>query len=148
RTARYEEQRKELLALKNQKVPGEFALCVTEAGRAAPETFVLLRGNPHVKGDKGEPAIPTLFNLPAPVMPSPSGKAKTTGRRTVLANWIASKDNPLTARVMVNRIWQYHFGRGLVRSSSNFGTAGDRPTHPELLDWLAAEFATNTAASG
>ena len=58
----------------------------------------------------------------------------------VLANWIASPDNPLTARVMVNRIWQYHFGRGIVRSSSNFGLQGDRPTHPELLDLLADEF--------
>jgi mono/diheme cytochrome c family protein len=141
RTAHYEQQRKELLSLKNQKVAGEMALCVTEAGRSAPETCVLIRGNPHVKGDKVAPAFPTVFNLPAPMIPPPSANAKTTGRRTVLANWIASKDNPLTARVMVNRIWQYHFGRGIVRSSSNFGTAGDRPTHPELLDWLAAEFA-------
>jgi hypothetical protein len=57
----------------------------------------------------------------------------------VLADWIASKDNPLTARVMANRLWQHHFGRGLVRSPNNFGLQGDRPTHPELLDWLASE---------
>ena len=57
-----------------------------------------------------------------------------------MAEWIASDENPLTARVMVNRVWQYHFGRGIVRSPNNFGFGGDAPTHPELLNWLAAEF--------
>jgi hypothetical protein len=66
--------------------------------------------------------------------------AKSSGRRLALANWIASADNMLTARVTANRIWQFHFGRGIVRSTNNFGQIGDRPTHPELLDWLAAQF--------
>ena len=65
------------------------------------------------------------------------------GARLQLADWIASPENPLTARVIVNRIWQHHFGEGLVRSSNNFGFTGDRPTHPELLDWLAAELIDN-----
>jgi hypothetical protein len=143
RFQRYEEQRRELEALKKQTVPAEKALCVTEAGRTAPETFVMLRGNPHVKGDKVEPAFPLILGGQAPVFPQPPPSAKTAGRRLVLANWIASKDNQLTARVMANRVWQYHFGRGLVRSSSNFGTQGDKPTHPEMLDWLASELVQN-----
>jgi hypothetical protein len=62
------------------------------------------------------------------------------GRRTALAKWITHKDNPLTARVMANRVWQYHFGRGLAGNPNNFGATGKKPTHPELLDWLASEF--------
>jgi hypothetical protein len=85
------------------------------------------------------PGFPAVLSPPEPqITPPPYGD--TSGRRLALAHWIASPDNPLTARVMVNRVWQYHFGRGIVRSSSDFGFQGDRPTHPELLDWLASEF--------
>src|SRR5207245_11198052 len=64
---------------------------------------------------------------------------RATGRRLALADWNVSAAKPLTPRVMANRLWQHHFGRGIVRSPNNFGLQGDRPTHPELLDWLAAE---------
>jgi len=70
-------------------------------------------------------------------------EGNAAGARLQLADWIASPDNPLTARVIVNRLWQHHFGEGLVRSSNNFGFTGDRPTHPELLDWLAVELINN-----
>src|SRR5262249_36152463 len=123
-----------------QVPPAERALCVTEAGPAAPDTFILQRGNPHVQGDRVAPGFPTVFSLPEPVIPAPKPGARTSGRRMVLANWIASKGNPMTARVMVNRLWQHHFGRGIVRSPNDFGLQGIRPTHPELLDWLASEF--------
>ena len=81
-------------------------------------------------------AVPATFKL----FDKPTEGAKTTGRRLQLARWIANAENPLTARVIVNRIWQHHFGQGLVRSPNNFGFRGDEPTHRKLLDWLAAEF--------
>jgi mono/diheme cytochrome c family protein len=126
--------------LKKETVPVEYALSVTENGTKPPETFTLLRGNPHVPGVKVEPAFPVVLSDAKPVFPPLAEDAKTSGRRIVLANWIASPDNRLTTRVMMNRLWQHHFGRGIVRSPNNFGQLGDRPTHPELLDWLAREF--------
>jgi hypothetical protein len=84
--------------------------------------------------------VQVIENPGTPTAIPPADGRTTTGRRRALAEWIASKDNPLTARVMVNRIWQYHFGRGLVSTASNFGRLGTQPSHPELLDWLATEF--------
>ena len=115
------------------------ALCVKESGPEPPATHVLIRGNPHVEGDVVEPGFPSVFGLADPeITPAPHGDS--SGRRTALAAWITDPNNPLTARVMVNRIWQGHFGQGFVRSPNNFGLQGEAPSHPELLDWLAAEF--------
>ncbi len=139
----YNELRRLLKEAASRKVPTEMALCVTEAGPTAPETTVLLRGNPASKGDVVEPAFLEVLGGQVAAIPTPLPGATTTGRRSVLADWIASGDNPLTARVMANRIWQYHFGRGIVRSPNNFGRMGDKPTHPELLNWLASELVAN-----
>jgi hypothetical protein len=93
------------------------------------------------KGKLVEPGFLSVITGggPAQIRPLPNGRL-SSGRRRALAEWIASPDNPLTARVMVNRIWHYHFGRGIVSTPSNFGRMGNLPSHPELLDWLATEF--------
>jgi hypothetical protein len=114
-------------------------LSVKENGPESPPTHILLRGNPDAEGDEVHPGFPSVLSPPDPLIRTPQ-HGQSTGRRRALAEWIASPENPLTARVMVNRLWQWHFGRGLVRTPNNFGLQGDRPTHPESLDWLAAEF--------
>ncbi|MCA9236307.1 MAG: PSD1 domain-containing protein [Planctomycetales bacterium] len=113
------------------------ALALARCEPTPPATHVMVRGNPHVLGDVVEPHFPHLFEVPEPSIPAAASDARSAGRRRVLADWIASPDNMLTARVIVNRVWQHHFGRGIVRSANNFGELGDPPTHPELLDWLA-----------
>ena len=101
---------------------------------------VLRRGNPVLKGDEVNPAFPSVITSESAVIPEDYKTAKSSGRRRALAEWITSKENPMTARVMINRIWQHHFGRGIVRSTSDFGFQGNLPTHPKLLDWLAVRF--------
>jgi hypothetical protein len=108
-----------------------------EPSAKAPETHVLVRGSPTRFGDLVEPAVPAILVKQQPQFPSGS---KTTQRRLGLAQWIASTDNPLTARIIVNRVWQQHFGQGLVTTANDFGLMGATPSHPELLDWLAYWF--------
>ncbi len=139
----YAELKRQLEAIhdKEKYLPArEFALAVNKANKQPPETTIMMRGNPHVPGDVVEPNFPKFFKVAKPVVPEPSEQQETSGRRLVLAKWIASEENLMTARVMVNRLWQFQFGRGLVRSSSNFGQLGTPPTHPLLLDWLTQEF--------
>jgi hypothetical protein len=109
-----------------------------DVGPEAPVTHVLAVGvyNRPMK-EELQPAFPAAFSTEQPVIVP---TATSTGRRTALANWIASPQNPLTARVMVNRIWYQYFGHGIVDTVSDFGLKGARPTNPELLDWLADEF--------
>ena len=120
----------------------ETSLAVTEQGPKARETFILTRGMPAAKGDKVEPGFPTVMisnNSPEPKIPDQDAKALSSGRRVILADWIANDENPLTARVMANRLWQFQFGRGIVRSSSNFGYMGTPPTHPQRCDLHASQ---------
>jgi len=105
-----------------------------------PETHILVRGDFKRKGEAVEPGFPAVLN-PGPAIDEPDGDTFIPQRRKALAMWLTSPDQPLLGRVMVNRIWQHHFGRGIVRTPNDFGRQGEPPTHPELLDWLAMEFA-------
>jgi hypothetical protein len=100
---------------------------------SVPDTHILAKGDFKAKGEKVEPGFLSALN------PGPAIQERQ--RRKALAEWLTSPDQPLLARVMVNRIWQGHFGEGIVRTPNDFGRQGDAPTHPELLDWLAVEFA-------
>jgi hypothetical protein len=122
--------------------PGNFLHRGSERYEVPPANF-LIRGDPFSLGPEMEPAFLTVATYGSPLKEIPRPNGRTSGRRLALANWIVSEDNPLTARVWVNRVWHHHFGRGIVASLDNFGVVGDRPTHPELLDWLALEFMGN-----
>jgi hypothetical protein len=104
----------------------------------APITHILRRGDPTKPLASVAPGFPKVLIDKEPAPPKPL--AKSTGRRLWLARWLTRLDNPLTARVMVNRIWQHYFGVGLVKTANDFGVVSDPPSHPDLLDWLAAEF--------
>lgn len=131
--ARWEALQKELAQHDRENPEAPRTLTVTDVGPVAPPTII--------PGDRSrtaiEPGFLTILDpKPATVEPLPA----STGRRTALANWLTNPDHPLTTRVIVNRVWQYHFGKGLVGTSSDFGRLGEKPSHPELLDWLATEF--------
>ena len=125
--------------IKAEPSAGQYSvLAVAESGNHP--IHVLRRGNPALPGPVVTPAFPSILDNAKAEVPESYKTSNSSGRRRVLAEWLASADNPMTARVMVNRIWQYHFGRGIVRSSNDFGLQGDDPTHPDLLNWLAYKF--------
>jgi hypothetical protein len=113
---------------------------VEPTGKKLPVSHILLRGQATSPGPEVGPGVPAVTVASQPRFPIVQSGAKTSQRRITLARWLISRENPLVARVIVNRVWQYHFGVGLVRTPSDFGTMGDPPTHPELLDWLASWF--------
>ena len=117
----------------------------TVDGSSVPATALLAGGTYNKPIEEVQPGFPTVLQVsqvfqPATIIPPREG---TTGLRAALARWLTDPAHPLTARVMVNRIWQGHFGRGIVANANDFGTQTPLPSHPELLDWLASEFVSN-----
>ncbi|MBS0261624.1 MAG: DUF1553 domain-containing protein [Planctomycetes bacterium] len=138
--AKYTALAAEIEANRNKK-PAELGteiMCVAEQGREP--THILIRGNPGSPGEKVEPGFPEVLTSAAPVIQDRAQASGTSGKRRAFAEWLVSPDNPLPARVLVNRLWQFHFGRGIVPTPNDFGKLGELPSHPELLDWLATEF--------
>jgi hypothetical protein len=139
---RFAELDAELRKFEATKPNPPMAQTIIDHSREAPKSFVLGAGNWDVQREEVQPGFLSILDPVDPKIVPPEG-LNSTGRRSVLANWLADPKNPLTPRVMVNRIWQYHFGRGIVASASDFGVMGDRPTNPQLLDYLAATFVEN-----
>jgi hypothetical protein len=119
--------------------PLPIATGLEDLGEAAPKTYVLKGGAWDAPLNEVEPGfLSILGEAPTPVFALREGRS--TGRRSALARLLTAPENPLTARVIVNRVWQYHFAQGIAATTSDLGFKGDPPTHPELLDWLAREF--------
>jgi hypothetical protein len=135
---RYAELEKELAAFNNIKpVEKPIAQVMIDNSNQAPPTYVLKGGAYDAKTDEVAPGFLSILDPEdATIQPMPN----STGRRAALAAWVANPDNPLSTRVAVNRIWHYHFGRGIAGTPSDFGVMGERPTHKELLDYLTRTF--------
>ena len=119
---------------------GDAVLGFTDKAREVPALKLLRNGDPHKEEDAVAPASLSAITQVKANIQLPPADAQTTHRRLQLAQWLTDPRHPLTARVFVNRIWQHHFGQGLVRTPNNYGTKGALPTHPELLDYLASKF--------
>jgi hypothetical protein len=134
--AKRAELRKKLLEIQmTEPDPQPAAYAVADSEKPAPPTYILKVGDVKHKIGQVEPGVLTVLNTENVEIPQGS-----SGRRAALANWLASPDHPLTARVMVNRIWQLRMGTGIVATPNDFGVLGQRPTNQKLLDWLAVEF--------
>ncbi len=129
-------------AVRDQKPQSEFVRALTETPGQVPATFLFHRGDHEQPKQQLAPAALTILAPYAQDHPLPANDParKTTGRRLAYAHWLTSGEHPLVSRVLVNRMWRHLLGRGIVDTPSDFGRLGDRPTHPELLDWLATEF--------
>jgi hypothetical protein len=132
---------KRVKELESRLWPEPRVMALWDRGEPSP-TFLYRRGDYRQAGDWVEPGPPAvLASAAAPfAIEPPWPGAKSTGRRLAFARWLTDPNHPLTARVIVNRLWKHHFGQGIVPTLGNFGRAGQPPAHPELLDWLAIEF--------
>jgi len=126
---------------KDRPPPADALAAFVETDPNPAPHHLLKRGQHHLPADEAAPGVPAALTTPRNpfTIDRPAGRV-STGRRTAFAKWVTSPENPLFARVMVNRVWQYHFGTGLVATPDNLGASGARASHPELLDHLAAEF--------
>ncbi len=134
---RLEAGEQEIRALEAARIDLPRGYFMHEPDRSPPATHLLIRGSAANPGPEVAPAFPAILSE---TVFRPEPRNRSSGRRLALARWLVDPQNPLTARVIVNRIWQKHFGFGLVRSASDFGMRGEQPTHPELLNWLAHWF--------
>jgi hypothetical protein len=138
--------RQKIHALEAQLPPPAAKAWTIRNDTKVPATYLLKRGDPKRKVAPVQSAFPRV--LVAPEKMGNPKEASTIPDRLALAKWLTQSDHPLTARVMVNRIWQHHFGRGIVATPNDFGFRGEQPTHPELLDWLACEFVSPSSSAG
>lgn len=140
----FEALRDRLLAMSPPSAETRLVLCARSQGTEPPTTHILIRGDAHSPGREVSPGVPRVLGgtdfSPAPM------HDESSGLRGEFAEWLVEDENRVTWRVAANRLWQHLFGRGLVRSSDDFGSLGSRPTHPELLDWLAREFVRRDAS--
>jgi len=140
---KYDALKKELAQYdSNKPADPPVAEIMVDQGKEAPPTHILSKGVWDAPLDEVQPGFLTILDPSPAKVVAPEG-LNSTGRRMALANWLADPNNPLTTRVMANRIWHYHFGEGIVGTPSDFGIMGERPSNPQLLDWLTATFVEN-----
>ncbi len=137
---RYEALKNQLAEFDHLKpAPLPTAMAVSDAAVDPPATFRLAVSNYRKPLEEVRPGFPAFLGQSEPEIVAPAG-GQSSGRRAALALWLTRTDHPLVSRVMVNRLWQHHFGRGIVATPNDFGAMGEAPSHPELLDWLTVEF--------
>ena len=139
---RYDELQKKLASFEKPK-PLPTAFGVSDIGPKSPPVFRLLAGNYLKPREEVQPDFPECLELPEPSIHPPKKLPASTGRRSALAQWLVQGNHPLTSRVIVNRLWQHYFGRGIVATPNDFGEMGGNPSHPELLDFLGSELVKN-----